>query len=112
MTLGQIIKKLRSKNGITQEKLAEYLGVSAQAVSRWECDTAMPDISLLPPIANLFDITTNYLLGVDIAKKEERIREICKRANIESYKNVPERWKNATNIIREGLKLYPNSWLL
>lgn len=59
MTFGQIIKKLRRDADMTQERLAEVLSVSAQAVSRWETDTGMPDVSLLPPLANLFGVTTN-----------------------------------------------------
>ena len=62
MTFGQIIKKLRREADMTQEKLAELLSVSAQAVSRWENDSAMPDIALLVPLANLFHVTTDYLL--------------------------------------------------
>lgn len=55
MSFGQIIKKLRRNADMTQEALAEFLSISPQAVSRWETDTALPDISLLAPIANLFD---------------------------------------------------------
>ena len=51
MTFGQIIKKLRRDADMTQERLAEVLSVSAQAVSRWETDTGMPDVSLLPPLS-------------------------------------------------------------
>lgn len=81
MTFGQIIKKLRRDADMTQERLAEVLSVSAQAVSRWETDTGMPDVSLLPPLANLFGVTTDYLLGVDITKKDENIAAIRKKAN-------------------------------
>ena len=66
MTFGQKIKKLRKEADYTQEQLGEMLSVSTQAVSRWETDAAMPDISLLAPIANLFNVTTDYLLDVDI----------------------------------------------
>ena len=81
MTFGQIIKKLRRDADMTQERLAEVLSVSAQAVSRWETDTGMPDVSLLPPLANLFGVTTDYLLGVDITEKDENIAAIRKKAN-------------------------------
>lgn len=81
MTFGQIIKKLRRDADMTQERLAEVLSVSAQAVSRWETDTGMPDVSLLPPLANLFGVTTDYLLGVDITKKDENIDAIREKAN-------------------------------
>lgn len=48
MSFGNIIKKLRSDRNMTQEQLAEVLSISAQAVSRWETNIALPDISLLP----------------------------------------------------------------
>ena len=67
---------------MTQEKLAEYLNISPQAVSRWENDAAMPDVSLLSVLANLFDVTTDYLLGVDISQKERDINAIIKPPKI------------------------------
>lgn len=110
MTFGQIIKKLRRQAGMTQEQLAELLSISSQAVSRWETEAAMPDISLLPPLANLFQVTTDYLLGVDIQKNEERVMEIIRNANSEACKIVPDRMKNAVKVLRNGIKLYPNNW--
>lgn len=52
MNIGKKIKLLRKENEITQEKLAVYLNVSCQAVSKWENETTVPDISLIVPIAN------------------------------------------------------------
>lgn len=75
MTFGTIIKDLRQKNNMTQEKLAELLNISPQAVSRWETGAAMPDISLLPPLANLFGVTTDYLLSMDTYQKDLRKAE-------------------------------------
>ena len=69
MTLGQRIKSLRKQENITQERLAELLSVSPQAVSRWETDVAMPDISLLPALANLFRVSTDYILGMEDYQK-------------------------------------------
>ena len=54
MSFAETIKTLRRDSGLTQERLAEILSISPQAVSRWETGVAMPDISLIPPIANLF----------------------------------------------------------
>lgn len=75
MTFGKTIKALRIKNNMTQEKLADLLNISPQAVSRWETNSAMPDISLLPPLANLFDVTTDFLLNMDTYKKDLRKTE-------------------------------------
>lgn len=60
---------------MTQENLAELLSISPQAVSRWETDVAMPDISLLPPLANLFNVTTDFLLGMETYQKDLRKEE-------------------------------------
>lgn len=61
-TLGQRISESRKAQGITQEELAEKLGVSAQAVSKWENDLSCPDIMLLPRIGDLLGMTTDELL--------------------------------------------------
>ena len=63
-TLGKRIVLHRKRLGLTQDKLAEALGVTAQAVSKWENDLSCPDITLLPKLAQLFGITTDELLGV------------------------------------------------
>ena len=63
MTLGKRIMQLRKRLGLTQEQLAERVGVSAQAVSKWENDLSCPDISLLPVLAEIFGITVDELLG-------------------------------------------------
>ncbi len=59
--IGEKIKELRKANDMTQEKLADYLGVSFQAISKWECGIASPDISLLVPISRLFGISIDEL---------------------------------------------------
>lgn len=63
-TLGKRIAALRKEKGLTQEQLAEKVGVSAQAVSKWENDVSCPDITLLPLLADLFDVSVDELLGV------------------------------------------------
>lgn len=81
MSFGQTIKDLRRNAGMTQEHLAELLSISPQAVSRWETDAAMPDISLLPPLANLFGVTTDHLLGMDTYRKDLRKAEFDEAFN-------------------------------
>lgn len=75
MSFAETIKTLRRDSGMTQERLAEILSISPQAVSRWETGIAMPDISLIPPIANLFGVTTDFLLGMDTYQKDMRKAE-------------------------------------
>ena len=69
MTIGGKIKELRIKHDLTQEKLADYLFVSYQAVSKWECGLSNPDLSLIEPLTKLFNVTSDELLG--ITPKEE-----------------------------------------
>lgn len=61
-TLGKRIAALRKEKGMTQEELAEKLGVSPQAISKWENGQSCPDISLLPRLAAIFGVTTDLLL--------------------------------------------------
>ena len=112
MTFGEKIKKLRVKNNWTQEQFAEMMGVSAQAVSRWETDSSMPDILMLAPIAYTFNVSCDYLLGVDLNSKERDIFRIRKEAWESIVEENPNKWINAYNMISEGLKLYPDSWML
>lgn len=107
MQLGKRIKELRIENNLTQEELAEQLGVSFQAVSRWENDLTYPDITLLPILANMFDVTVDYLLDVDVMKKEAEIDAI-----IEEYFVLLNQGKIDENLIllENALKKYPNSF--
>ena len=62
-TIGDRIKFHRKRLGMTQEQLAERMGVSAQAVSKWENNLSCPDISVLPELAAIFGISVDELLG-------------------------------------------------
>ena len=63
MTIGTNIKRLRQNKDVTQEQLGNALGITSQAVSKWECETALPDIDLLPKLADYFGISIDELLG-------------------------------------------------
>ena len=65
MKLGSNIRTLRQRKGLTQEQVAAHLGVSYQAVSKWETGANTPDISLLPDLARLFDVTIDALFSLD-----------------------------------------------
>lgn len=67
--LGTKIANLRKENNMTQNDLAEALGVSSQAVSKWEIGSSYPDISLIPKIAKLLGVSTDYLLNDEIEPK-------------------------------------------
>ena len=63
MTIGNNIKRLRQNKGVTQEQLGVVLGVSSQAVSKWENESALPDISILPRLADYFGVSIDELMG-------------------------------------------------
>ena len=73
MTLGKRIAMLRRQRGLKQDDLANTLGVSAQAVSKWENDQTCPDISLLPKLAELLEVSVDELLS---GKKEELVTTV------------------------------------
>ncbi|MDD4774654.1 MAG: helix-turn-helix transcriptional regulator [Eubacteriales bacterium] len=106
MSFGTIIKKLRRERDLTQEQLAEMLSISPQAVSHWETDAAMPDISMLAPLCNLFNVTSDRLLGIDIEKKREKIEAICAESGKYSDRGYNEK---AREILEAGLREYPDS---
>lgn len=109
MTIGQNIKRLRRSNDMTQEELAEMLSISPQAISRWETDSAMPDISLLPTLVNIFGVTSDELLGIDASNLEKKIETIRNQA----YSFYSRGYNDeAIKIIRDGLKAYPSSYTL
>ena len=86
--IGSKIKSLRKKADVTQDKLADYLGITPQAISRWESETAYPDIEIIPMIANFFNVTTDELLGVDITKAKEKQEEY-----INGVEELYKQWK-------------------
>lgn len=107
MNIGDKIKKLRQENGLTQEDLAEQLGVSFQAISRWENSTTYPDITLLPIIANMFDVTIDYLLDMESYKKDEELKKIFEQDDILFNEG---KTKEREKILESVLKKYPNNW--
>ena len=65
MDIGARIKQLRQSRNIKQEDFAEALGISVQTVSRWENGVNYPDVSMLPSLASYFNVTADYLLGLE-----------------------------------------------
>ena len=108
INIGNRIKLLRNKLRISQETLAESMGVSFQAVSKWETGAAAPDISLLPALANFFGVSTDELLDYDRFANEKKITEICDRA----YELRREHPEEAEKVLHEGLKSFPGNEIL
>jgi len=108
MSIGNKIRLLRGERHISQETLAESMGVSFQAVSKWETGVAAPDISLLPAIAAFFGVSTDELLDYDQFANKKKITEICDHA-ASLRDDHPE---EAEKILREGLKKFPGNEIL
>ncbi len=108
--IGKKIKELRLKNDMTQEKLADYLGVSYQSVSKWETGITSPDLSLIVPIARLFKVTTDELFDFNESAEESR-RADLKRRYDETFKtgDIKVRFEVCEEAVRE----YPGDmkWL-
>ncbi|MCC8160314.1 MAG: helix-turn-helix transcriptional regulator [Oscillospiraceae bacterium] len=107
MDIGAKIKELRKKRGITQERLAEYLNISPQAVSKWESGLGYPDIALLPTIASYFEVSIDLLFDFE-RKYSAEVERICN----EAYKHRESEPVLGNNIIKEGLEKYPNNDIL
>lgn len=78
--LSDKLKELRSQKNISQEKLAQYLNVSFQAVSKWENGNSYPDITLLPDIARFFGVTVDELLCVEKPDENKLFKEYSEKA--------------------------------
>lgn len=104
-----VFKKLRRDRGLTQEQTADLFCISPQAVSRWECGSTTPDISLLPIIADYFDVTIEDLLGAGRSRKEEKIHEYEEKFNTAITRGEIH---DCIEIARAGVKEFPNSYVL
>lgn len=105
MTIGEVIRKYRKELGLTQEEMANRLGVTTPAVNKWEKNNTLPDVSLLAPIARLLGITTDTLLSFRDDLTEEEIafftKDLNRRLETEPYFEV-------FSYAREKTAEYPN----
>ena len=74
--LGEKIRTLRKSKNISQEVLANYLGVSFQAVSKWEKGETLPDVTLIPAIACFFEVSTDELFDFNRLETEEKVLKL------------------------------------
>jgi len=110
LSINENIKKLRKDKNITQEKLAEHLSVSIQAVSKWERGETFPDITMILPIASYFNVSTDELLGVDAAREAEK-----KQAYWDKYMELSHQGKQAemNELVVKAYKEFPNDfWVM
>lgn len=100
---GENIKRMRREKNLTQEALANALGVTAQSVSKWECAYGYPDITWLPGIANFFGVTVDALLSNDAASREAEFARFE-----EQYRTYAEGSEEKIAFIREYCRRYPD----
>lgn len=103
--LGNKIKSLRKQKNISQEILAQALGVTFQAVSKWETGTAMPDVAMIPAIASFFEVSTDELFDFNLQEQERRIMELCYAAADYRFSNPAK----SEAMLREALKQFPGN---
>ena len=107
MSIGSTIKRLRREKDITQEQLAEYLGITSRAISQWECDRTAPDISQIPALCHIFDVSSDVLLGIDIDKANEEIKRYLTEAR--DFGNQGKGTER-TALLREANKKFPRDY--
>lgn len=108
MNIGNKIRELRKQRGITQEQLAESIGISFQAVSKWENNIALPDITLVPVLASYFGVSMDELFNFNLKEIEHAVRIITEKAYQYRESNPAE----SRRILEEGLKKYPENDIL
>ena len=91
MTFGEKLQKLRQKAGMSQDALAERLDVSRQAVSRWERDETMPETDKVVALADLFGVTTDYLLRQGAEEEPQAAQPAAAAPHKDSGRDILER---------------------
>ncbi len=100
-SIGAFLAVLRKANGFTQQEVADRLSVSNRTVSSWECDSALPDILLLPALAELYGVTADEILAGERKQSAEKMqtRELSEKAEQSLLKNKFARFSTRTCIL-------------
>ena len=107
ITINENLKKFRKAKGNTQQELADHLGISIQAVSKWECGDGYPDITLIPAIALYYNVTSDQLLGMEENVMNAKIEEYIERYNEACRKSHSRDERIA--IMREAQREFPSN---
>lgn len=114
MQLSNHIRSFRKERGLTQEQLAEALGVTASAVYKWEAGRSIPDLRLIVGLADLFDTSVDVLLGYEVRNDRQaaaaaRLKDFVRRRDargIDEADRLAARYPNCFGIVYQGAKLY------
>ena len=105
MRIGEVIRKCRKKENLTQEQVANYLNISAPAVNKWENGISYPDIKLLSPLARVLKIDVNTLLAFNEELTEVEVKKLTKEVGETASK---EGFQKAFEKANELIKQYPS----
>lgn len=105
VNLGGKIRRLRKQKGISQEVLAQAMGLSFQAVSKWETGAALPDVAMIPAIASFFGVSTDELFDFNLIEQEKKVQELCWAAAEFRFSDP----KKSEQMLREALRQYPGN---
>lgn len=112
-SIGKIIRKTRKEKNLTQEELAEQLHVTSQAVSKWENETGLPDITQIVPLCRVLEISADELFGIWGTNADEEVERFLEETEAYSNSNVDandeQKYDNIYKRCLEQLKLYPNN---
>lgn len=110
LNIGEKIRELRQRDGRTQQDMADTLGITPQAISRWEVGVAYPDIEIIPKIADYFNVSTDFLYDRAPDVREYEIANVCQTA----WRLVKEdkKYREACDLLRDTLKKYPKEYRL
>ena len=107
IAIAEKLKQLRNIKGLTQEELAGFLDVSFQAVSKWDRGECFPDITLLPGLANFFNVSIDELMGMNDIRNQERLNDIFQRVHDDEAEN---KYDEAVELLRHAVKTFPNHY--
>lgn len=108
MSVGERIKVYRKEKNLTQGQLAELIGVSTQAISKWETGVGMPDISQIVPLACVLDISTDKLLGHTDKEFDKEASEIRKQSGGINFISDPERAEHLYKLASQFFNKHPD----
>ena len=82
LMIGNTLKRLRRDRDLTQEEVATHIGISCQAISKWERGDGYPDITMLPTLANYFGVSVDELIGMDEISSSKKLDDINQKCTI------------------------------
>lgn len=101
VSIGSVIARERRLRGVTQQELAERLGVSKAAVSKWEVGQSMPDVALLPRIAAYFSLTLDELFGYRPVLSEEEVATLYAELRAEAVRDQSSALVRLRAVVRD-----------